>query len=210
MIHSDVTASIGPDGAVAFNLPLIPLEAALGGDVVSVTASLADGQPLPAWLHFDTQNGQFAGLLPDDSNIATGSLEPDAAIPGQPHDPNGPAIIPQSITIEVLARDSKGNMSITEFTIDLSAPMPHKGDKHGWNVLPKSGAVDSASGPHRDIALWHGAPAFNADRVQSDHTNDRAPIGRAGFSDQIKNHGWHAAAAQRMALLDSLQQAGRR
>ena len=143
VIHSDVTASIGPDGAVAFNLPLIPLEAALGGDVVSVTASLADGQPLPAWLHFDTQNGQFAGLLPDDNNIATGSLEPDAAIPGQPHDPNGPAIIPQSITIEVLARDSKGNMSITEFTIDLSAPMPHKGDKHGWNVLPRAAPLIS-------------------------------------------------------------------
>ena len=32
VIHSDVTASIGPDGAIAFNLPLIPLEAALGGD----------------------------------------------------------------------------------------------------------------------------------------------------------------------------------
>jgi microcystin-dependent protein len=210
VIHSDVTASIGPDGAVAFNLPLIPLEAALGGDVASVTATLANGQPLPTWLQFNQDTGQFAGLVPDDNNVETGSIEPDGGIRGQPHDPNMASIVPQLITIEVLARDSKGNVAITEFTIDLSAPTPHKGDKHGWNVLPNNGAIDSASGPHRDIALWHGAPAFDADRVQPDHASDRAPIGRAGFSDQIKNHGWHAAAAQRMALLDSLQQAGRR
>ena len=119
-----------------------------------------------------------------------------------------PSIVPQLITIEVLARDSKGNVAITEFTVDLSAPTPHKADKHGWNALPD--AIDFASGPHRDFTLWHGAPAFDADRVQTDHASDRAPIGRAGFSDQIKNHGWHAVAAQRMALLDSLQQAGRR
>jgi hypothetical protein len=210
VIHIDVNAKVADNGTIDFDLPLNQLEAALGGDIASVTATLANGQPLPAWLQFNHDTGQFAGLVPDDNNVATGSIEPDGGIPGQPHDPNMPSIVPPLITIEVLARDSKGNVAITEFTIDLSTPTPHKGDKHGWNVLPNNGAIDSASGPHRDIALWHGAPAFDTDRVQTDHASDRAPMGRAGFSDQIKNHGWHAVAAQRMALLDSLQQAGRR
>jgi hypothetical protein len=116
------------------------------------------------------------------------------------------------MTIEVIARDSRGNAAITDFTIDLSTVMAHKGDKHGWNVLP--------FGPHRDIAplhamdhpmdrvLWHGVPALEADRVHAGHHggDEPVPAGRAGFSDQLKSHGWHAVAAQRTALLDSLRQ----
>ena len=58
-----------------------------------------------------------------------------------------------------------------------------------------------------DHVLWHDAPALDADRAHaSHHGGDPAPAGRAGFSDQIKSHGWNAVAAQRMALLDSLRQ----
>ena len=209
VIHTDITASIAPDGAIGFNLPLIPLEAALGGDVVSVTASLADGQPLPAWLHFDTRNGQFAGLLPDDSNIATGSLEPDAAIPGQPGDPNVPAIVPQSITIEVIARDSKGNMSITDFTIDLSVRTP---PKHGWNTVPGHnafahwgmlrGTTPVLSG---EPISWHHGSAADIDRGGLVHAAEHVPAGRVGFSEQLKVHGLHALNADRAALLKNLQ-----
>ena len=113
------------------------------------------------------------------------------------------------MTVEVIARDSKGNLAVTSFTIHFATPT-HKGDKHGWNLAP--------SGPHHDLAplhamnqpmdhvLWHAAPAFDADRVHASHHADVAPAGRAGFSDQIRNHGWHAVASQRMALLDSLRQ----
>ena len=209
VIHSDVTASIGPDGAVAFNLPLIPLEAALGGDVVSVTASLAGGQPLPAWLHFDTQNGQFAGLLPDDSNIATGSLEPDTGMPGQPRDPNGPAIIPPSITIEVIARNSRGNISITDFTIDLSVRTP---PKHGWNTAPGHNAFahwgmlrDATPVPSAEPIFWHHGSAPDIDRGALVHAAERAPAGRVGFSEQLKVHGLHALNADRAALMKNLQ-----
>jgi hypothetical protein len=202
LVHTDVNAAVADNGSIDFDLPLAQLEAALGGDVVSVTATLADGKPLPGWLQFNSDTGQFAGLVPD--NIATGSITPDGGMNGQPHG-TGP-LFPQLITIEVVARDSHGNLAITEFTIDLSAQTQHKGEKHGWNVVP--------SGPHRDIALppamdrvlWHAAPALDADRVQADRGPDLAPAGRAGFSDQIKAHGWHAATAQRMALLDSLRQ----
>jgi hypothetical protein len=202
VIHSDVTASIGADGNVAFNLPLDSLEAALGGDVVSVTASLADGQPLPTWLHFDTQNGQFAGLLPD--NTATGSLTDG----GFNTKPNDKPLLPEKITIEVIARDSHGNISITDFTIDLVRTPP----KHGWNVLPGHGGFEHW-GMLRDTAvpltgepiLWDGELATDIGRDGVIHVAETVPAGRAGFSEQLKVHGLHALSADRAALLKNLR-----
>jgi hypothetical protein len=222
VVHSDVNPTVADNGTVGFDLALNQLEAALGGDVVSVSATLADGKPLPSWLHFDSDTGQFAGLVPDD--FATGSIGPDGAF----NNGQGGSSLPQLITIEVVARDSRGNLAVTDFTINLST---HKADKHGWNVLPGEQIIDpwgnvrprrdfashSGVGPHRDIVAphaldhsldrvaWH-VPALDADRVHADHETDPAPAGRAGLSDQIKAHGWHAVAAQRTALLDSLRQ----
>ena len=220
VVHADVTASIGDNGNIAFNLPLDPLEAALDGDVVSVTASLPDGKPLPIWLQFNAETGKFAGLLPDD--ILTGSIRSDGGITTSPDN----SVPPQSITIEVIARDSRGNMSIMDFTIDLSVKTLHKADKHGWNVLPggldpwgqirprRDLASNSGDGLHREFALpvtadhvlWHDGTAIDIDHAQSLHATDLTPAGRAGLSDQFKTHGWRAASAERMALLESLRQ----
>jgi hypothetical protein len=220
VIHSDVTATMGDNGNIAFNLPLDPLEAALDGDVVSVTASLPDGKPLPTWLQFNAETGKFAGLVPDD--ILTGSIGPDDGFVSRPDG----LVQPQSITIEVIARDSRGNISIMDFTVDLSVKTLHKADKHGWNVLP--GGLDpwgqirprrdltSNSGDdlHREFALpvtadhvlWHDGAAIDIDHARSLHATDLPPAGRAGLSDQFKTHGWRAASAERMALLESLRQ----
>ena len=62
VIHSDVNPTVADNGSIGFDLALNQLEAALGGDVVSVTATLANGQPLPAWLAFlNADTGQFVG-----------------------------------------------------------------------------------------------------------------------------------------------------
>jgi hypothetical protein len=229
VVHVDVHPTLADNGAIAFDLPLGQLSAALDGDLVSVTASLADGRPLPAWLQFNRDTGRFAGVLPDD--IATGSVPPggDGGITRHDYDPNAPQTLSQSITIEVLARDSKGKLAITDFTIDLSALKPHNTDKHGWNVLPGDGAVDpfatnrrgrdhvidlAALATGRDVAplhamdhvLWRDLSALDTDRAHGNHGNDPVPAGRAGLSDQIKGLGWRAATAERMALLDSLRQ----
>jgi large repetitive protein len=220
VIHSDVVVSIGDNGNIAFNLPLEPFEAELDGDVVSVTASLPDGKPLPAWLQFNAETGKFAGLVPDD--ILTGSIRPDGGIVSRPDS----AVLPQSITIEVIARDSHGNISIMDFTIDLTVKTLHKADKHGWNVLPggldpwgqiqprRDLAGNSGDGLHRDIALpvtadhvlWHDGAAIDIARARSLQATDLTPAGRAGLSEQLKTHGWRAASAERMALLESLRQ----
>jgi hypothetical protein len=165
--------------------------------------------------------------LPDD--IATGSIGPDGGITRHDYDPNAPQTLGQSITIEVLARDSKGNLAITDFTIDLSALKPHNTDKHGWNVLPGDRTVDpwatdrrgrdhvidlAALAAGRDVTplhamdhvLWRDLSALDTDRAHGNHGIDPVPAGRAGLSDQMKSLGWHAATAERMALLDSLRQ----
>jgi hypothetical protein len=237
VVHVDVSvthvdAALADKDAISFDLPLSQLEAALDGDVVSVTASLADGQPLPGWLHFNGDTGQFAGLLPDYMSTASigndgdGDGGHDGGINGvhngQPRDPNLPPIISHSITIEVVARDSHGNLAITDFTIDLSTLKPHGNDKHGWNVPRGDGLVDPLATNRRDRAFaaeshgefaplhamdrvaWHQAAVVDFDRGH--HGRDLAPAGRAGLSDQIKGLGWHAASAERMALLESLRQ----
>jgi hypothetical protein len=75
-------------------------------------------------------------------------------------------------------------------------------------------ALNSGDGLHRDIALpvtadhvlWHDGAAIDIDRARSLQAADLAPAGRAGLSDQLKTHGWRAASAERMALLESLRQ----
>jgi len=212
VIRTDVNVNVADNGAINFDLPLERLEAALDGDVVSVSATLADGRPLPVWLKFNGDTGQFAGLVPE--NIATGSLGGDAGNPNRPHDPNVPAQLRQTITIEVVARDSRGNVAITQFTVDLAAQPQHRNDKHGWNRLPGAGhdrILDLALVPDplvraADHAPWHHAAAFNAERISAARADGAAPVGRAGLSDQIRSHGWNAAVTERLALLESLKQ----
>jgi hypothetical protein len=113
-----------------------------------------------------------------------------------------------------------------DFTVDLSVKTLHKADKHGWNVLPggldpwgeirppRDLAGNSGDGLHRGFALpvtadhvlWHDRAAIDIDHAQSLHATDLPPAGRAGLSDQFKAHGWRAASAERMALLESLRQ----
>jgi hypothetical protein len=218
------------DATVQIKLALAALEAPLGGDVASVVARQANGDPLPDWLKFDPATGTFAGLPPDnavaslepdqsaDNNIVTGSIPPksDLGIAGA----NTPAT-PNTITVEVLARDSKGNIAVTVFTIDLRA---HTAGKQGWNIdwtrpfaterhaaMPMTSpelaaieaAVRDATRPLEPFAL-HGMPVRHGDSI-SVGAGEAAPAGRAGLTEQLASIGWRSMAAQRNALLASLQ-----
>jgi hypothetical protein len=219
-IRADIDPTIGLDGKIDFKLPLLALEAPLGGDIVSVTATLADGRPLPSWLHFDGNSGQFAGLVPDD--ILTGSLPPTAGgVPGGGAG-TGAMAVPDTITIEVVARNAKGDISILDFTLDLTGKNPVKTGRHGWN-LPNSRTFDpwtierqrGGLAAHRDVAIpasWDGASdalphgrGHDADRPAGHHV----PAGRAGLTAQLATLGTRGIDAGRTALLDSLRDARR-
>jgi hypothetical protein len=205
-IHADVNVSFGADGSLDFSLPLAALEAPLDGDVVSVTAMLANGQPLPSWLHFDAESGKFAGLVPDD---LTGSIAPDGGTTGDHHHSGA---MSGALTIEVIARDSKGDISIIDFTINLKP-----GSHHTWNLpglqnvapLPAETQHRHAlSAPHRDLVLPVDYAAGHGRTLHTDRGDaSYGPAGRAGLSAQLDGLGWRGMQADRMALLDSLRHA---
>jgi hypothetical protein len=227
VVHTGAVLTTASDATVQINLALAALEAPLGGDVTYVAARQANGDPLPDWLKFDPATGTFAGLPPDgavasiepdqsaDNNIVTGALppNPDLGMAG----PNPPSKA-QTITVEVLARDSKGNIAVTVFTIDLR---PHFAGKQGWNarpfgterhasqpmLSPELAAIEAAvrdvTRPLEPFAL-RGMPVHHGDSI-SIGAGETAPAGRAGLTEQLASIGWRSMAAQRNALLASLQ-----
>ena len=62
-----VDQSSQEDGTLAFTLPADTF-ADVDGDDLNVSASLADGSDLPAWLAFDSANRTFSGMPPVDFN----------------------------------------------------------------------------------------------------------------------------------------------
>jgi len=209
-VHADIDPTVGPDGKIDFSVPLLALEAPLNGDIVSVVATTADGKPLPSWLHFDPGSGKFAGIVPDD--ILTASIPRNPGNVGSSSNGNLPAP-PDQITIELQARDSKGNVAILNFTVDLTGKSAGNHAHHGWNLPRDPWTVapqrqQAALGTHGDIVL---PPALDgaADHAQGGrgHDADRAhtPAGRAGLSAQLAGLGWRGIDAGRTALLDSLR-----
>jgi len=75
----------------AFALPLDTFAEVDAGDPLTFTASLVSGQPLPAWLTFDSVSGVFSGTVPpgalDDLMIrVTATDTADVSVTGDHHD----------------------------------------------------------------------------------------------------------------------------
>jgi VCBS repeat-containing protein len=228
VVHIDPVLTTASDATVQINLALAALEAPLGGDVAYVVARQANGDPLPVWLKFDPATGTFAGLPPDnavasiapdqssDSDIVTGALPPN---PNLGIDGPTERLQPQTITVEVLVRDSRGNIAVTVFTIDLRA---HVAAKHGWNIdrnahpfgharhaalaAPELATLEAAV---RDVTrepfALRGMPVRHGDAISVD-VSEAAPAGRPGLTEQLASIGWRSMATERNALLASLQQ----
>jgi len=60
------SASTTAGQAVSFSVPASVFRDADSSDSLSLTASLADGSPLPAWLSFNSTTGAFTGTPPSD------------------------------------------------------------------------------------------------------------------------------------------------
>jgi hypothetical protein len=227
IVRTDPVLTTASDGTVQIDLSLAALEASLGGDVAFVTARLANGDPLPDWLKFDPATGTFVGRPPGNAaaNIepvdSADNAGPDSILPKS--DPgiaslNMPAQ-PNTITLEVTARDSKGNIAASVFTIDLRA---HTASRQGWNLDRNArpfGSEHHASLPMlspelaaneaavRDVtrSLEPFAMRDMVPRHGERNSAEAVPAGRAGLTEQLASIGWRSMAAQRNALLASLQ-----
>jgi hypothetical protein len=193
--HADVDVVLGPNGSIDLQVPLLALASALNGDVVAIDARLADGQPLPSWLHFDGSTGKLAGLLPD-QDVDTGSITPDdgthtTGTSGKPTD--------TKLTIEIVGWNSKGATSVMTFTIDLGASNAGKGSDHHGSLAP------------RDIGHRLGGLEPGRSHLAASSSRDHQPIvhaqpaGRAGLTAQLNGAGSRAMHADRMALLQSVR-----
>jgi hypothetical protein len=122
----------------------------------------------------------------------------------------------------VQARDSKGNIVATVFTINLRS---HVAGKQGWNMdwnvqpfgherhaslpmlSPELAAIEAAvrevTRPIEPFAI-RGIPMHHHGDAISVGARESAPAGRAGLTQQLASIGWRSMAAQRDALLASL------
>ncbi len=94
--------SVQPGQNLTFSIPRDTFVASGSGGAVVLSASLADGAPLPSWLAFDPASGTFSGEPPPGSLV--------------------------SLTLRVTAKDSDGNEVSVEFKIEggvkSSVPKP--------------------------------------------------------------------------------------
>ncbi len=119
----------------------------------------------------------------------------------------------------MVARNTKGDISILDFTLDLTGKTAKLG-RHGWN-LPNDRTFDpwtlerqrAGGGALRDVAIpasWDRA----SDHVPHGRGHDmdqpgahQVPAGRAGLSAQLATLGSRGIDSGRTALLDSLRHA---
>jgi hypothetical protein len=196
-VRGGVQTKVADNANIEIQIPLDSLGAPLGGDVASVTAQLADGQPLPSWLKFDPAKGTFTGQVPDE--IVTGSLPGQG---GAPDDGSPQVVQPTTMTIKVVVRDSRGQQSVMTFTVTLPGASTTLSPGTGGNtfLLPTDGRAGLAPDAMRGLSaqLEQAVAAAIEQPVAT-------PAGRAGLSEQLNGAGWRAMNAQRTALLDSLR-----
>jgi hypothetical protein len=151
-----------------------------------------------------------------DSNLVTGALPPNPDLGAG----GGDGGATKTITVEVTAQDSKGNIAVTVFKIDLG---PGVG-KHGWNmewpgqrfglehhaglpmISPELAAIEAAvrDVTHRSEPFGHRAAPVRQGNALSG--GESPASGRAGLTEQLASIGWRSLDAQRNALLASVRQ----
>ena len=135
---------------------------------VTVEIRLADGRPLPSWLKFDPVKGTLSGQAPAGLN--------------------------QRISIEVIARDSKGNRVSSHMDIDVRAA----GRPNAFLWAP--------DGPQPELADLGALQ----DLLAQTREQAPAPQGRAALADQFERHGSAALKAERQAWIQHLKAAAQR
>ena len=158
--------TLGSGQPFSFALPPATFASSDPGAVISVEIRQANGQPLPSWMRFDP---------------ATGTLS------GQP-----PAGLTSKLTLEVIARDSKGNRASTvlEFRVKAATPArptPGAEPRGMLDRLPPSAA---------------GAPSIERAATAADD-------GRSALQAQFAQYGQPARDARAQALLEHLKAAAR-
>ena len=151
--------------ALSITLPASTFTHTDSTEQITVEVRLANGKPLPSWLKFDPVTGTLSG--------------------------QAPAGLSQRLSIEVVARDSKGNRVSSHLQIDVKATS--RPNAFLW--APDGAETDFAGMP--ELLAQVGEPSS-------------LPQGRAALADQFERHGSAALKAERQALILHLKAAAQR
>jgi hypothetical protein len=135
---------------------------------VSVEVRQADGRPLPGWLKFDPVTGSLTGQAPPGLNL--------------------------KLSIEVIARDSKGNRATSHLNIEVKAGTPAP-EAPAPKARPTSGAMLFDPG------------SLDAELASALAQPPGAEAGRASLASQFDRFGTGARQAERDALLEHARSA---
>ncbi|MEO8144194.1 MAG: Ig-like domain-containing protein, partial [Betaproteobacteria bacterium] len=136
-VHDVVPA---PDGSINYRVPGDAFAHTDGNAVIRLSATLADGSPLPAWMQFDNRTGEFAGKPPSPAAadvevrlIARDDAGREASVVFRPVAP-----LAQSATLLPAQADAK---------LLPSGALSQQGDTFGLKVLPDAGAPFALAEP---------------------------------------------------------------
>ncbi len=127
-------------------------------DVISLSAGIADGTALPAWLQFDAATGMFTGTAPSTA---------------------------QTLSVQVSATDTQGASASDIFVINVTASGHGNGGSHGNEGV---GNGEDAPPPGHDVNNNDGPGTGPGDPGNAHHGNPNASAGRSvqdisGFVD---------------------------
>jgi hypothetical protein len=155
--------STQPGQAVSISLPSATFTHSERNAQVSVEVRLANGRPLPAWLKFDPVTGTLSGQPPPGLN--------------------------QKLSIEIVARDSKGNRANSHLNIEVKS------------AVPRPEAAPPKPRPEPGALLIDPMP-FDADLAAALARIQAPEPGRASLAAQFERFGTAARHAERAALLE--------
>ncbi|WP_144113871.1 DUF4347 domain-containing protein [Paraburkholderia sp. BCC1886] len=126
-----------PNGSFVISLPVtLGADGLPAGADTHVELRLADGRPLPGWLHFDPVRGTLSGKVPADQ---------------------------RALQIAIITRDAAGHQTRRDVTVEFGGRESHAGraPAHGVTRTPPAGAIkapDASTAPHAALRDAPEAP----------------------------------------------------
>ena len=115
VVDRNFEVSMDSEYAFEVDVPIQGLRAPLGAEGIFIAAKLADGSPLPSWIHFDKETGKLTGRLPQ--NIVSIALASnDNGSPGEAWAKDS-----GKLAVDVVGHNAKGQIAIMTVMVDLSA-----------------------------------------------------------------------------------------
>ena len=184
VVKRDFEVNMDSEYAFEVDIPIDGLRAPLGAEGIVITAKLADGSPLPSWIHFDKDTGKLTGRLPQ--NIVSIALASnDNRVPGEAWAKDS-----GKLAVDVVGQNEKGQVAIMTVMVDLSAEASRSFQRAEGHSAPDTRSQNDA-GPEAPKPLGH------------ETRNDGEPGATKPLGDQTKNDGrvWTSVDPEKHSFL---------